>query len=355
MFDNLLGKQPLIGLDIGQSAIKLATLGKGKKGTYTLKSFSFAPLSESAILEEEINDRTQIIEQIRSAFKEGGFKNKDVCFGLAGSGSIVKSMKSPEGSKDDIENHIHWEAEQFIPFGMENAEVSLHIMPKDNELNRDVVMAAAKIQDIARYQEIIFSSGLKMKTVDLQVLSLINIFEHNYSDYLHEYKDGTLIIDFGAQSTKVIVYRNGLPILVKTIIMGGVNSTEEIQKEVGIDFNQAEDLKKMNQTETKYPDEVLAAIKKVSKSIISKVVDAVAFYTSANSEDRIKHCFITGGCSRQPGIIEDLIEELDISVETLDPLRKISVSSKGNISDGIIDYLTYSGAVCLGLGLRAYD
>ncbi len=355
MFSGLINKSSIFGLDIGQSAVKIASLKESKKNQFVLKSFSFAPLTESAILEEEINDRAQIVEQIRSSLAEGNIKSKEACIGLSGSGCVVKTMKSPEGPIDDIEDHVNWEAEQFIPFGIDSAEISLHIMDKTNDINRDVIMAAAKNQEITQYMELLNSAGLKAKVIDLQVLSLINIFEYNYSDYLHEYKEGTLLIDFGAQSTKIIVYRNGMPLLVKTLLIGGVNATEEIQKEVGLDFNQAEDLKKIGVTGTKYPDEVLAAIKKISDKIVRMVGDAVNFYTNSNSEDRIRHCFITGGSLRQPGIVEGLIEVLDISVETLDPLRKIGLANKSNISEGLIEYLTYSGAVCLGLALRNFD
>ncbi len=355
MFSSFINKSQIFGLDIGQSAVKLASLKESKKNQYMLNSFSFAPLTESAILEEELNDRAQIVEQIRSALAEGGIKSKDACIGLAGSSVIVKTMKAPEGSEEDIEEHIKWEAEQFIPFEVDYENISLHLMEKKNDINRDVIMAAAKNQEVTTYMDLLNSSGIKPKIIDLQVLALINIFEYNYSDYLHEYKEGTLLIDFGAQSTKVIVYRDGMPLLVKTILLGGVNTTEEIQKEVGLDFNQAEDLKKIGMTGTKFPDEVLAAIKKISDKLVSKVIDAVTFYTNVNSEDRVKHCFITGGSIRQPGIIEGLIEGLDLSVETLDPLRKIGLSHKGNISEGMVEYLTYSGAVALGLAMRNFD
>ncbi len=352
MLSSLLSGGNIAGLDIGQSAVKMCLLSKGRKGMYALKAFGFEKLSESAIFEEEINNKAEVIEAIRSSMKSGKVATKDFCFGLTGSTCVVKLMKAPEGSREDIEDFINWEAEQFIPFGIENAEISMHIMDKKNEDQRDVIMAAAKIPSIMDYETLFNSAGVKAKKIDLQVLALINAFEYNYQEYLNEYRKGTLLIDFGAQGTKVIVYKNGAPLLAKSILVGGVNATEEIQKEVGLDFLEAEDLKKTKTESGNPPQEVMSAVGKVVQSILTKVSDAVTFYTSASSKDRIYHCFVTGGSVQLPGIFEGLSSSLDLSIEVMDPLRRIQ--HKG-LDEKLVEYITYCGASAIGLGLRNFD
>lgn len=353
VLDLLIGGGNLAGLDLGQSAVKMCSLGKGRKGLYSLKSFGFTPLSESAIFEEEVNNKAEVIDAIKATQKNGKIGTKDFCYGMTGSSCVVKTMKAPEGSKEEIEDFINWEAEQFIPFGIENAELSMHILDKTNDENRDVIMAAAKLPSLADYEVLFSSAGVKLKKIDLQVLALINAFEYNYQEYLDEYRKGTLLIDFGAQSTKIVVYKNGAPLLAKSILIGGVNATEEIQKEVGLDFKEAEDLKKTKTESGNPPQEVISAVNNVVQNILNKINDAVTFYTAAGSEDRIYHCFVTGGSVQLPGIYEGLSNSLDLSIEVMDPLRRISLSK--NVSEQLVEYITYSGAASIGLALRNFD
>ncbi|MCB9094607.1 MAG: type IV pilus assembly protein PilM [Halobacteriovoraceae bacterium] len=348
-----LGSSQLVGVDIGQNAVKVCQLSKSGKRNFSMKAFSFTPLSESAIFEEEISKRDEVIDAIFKSLGSAGIRSKEICFGYSGSNCIVKSMKAPEAPDDEIRDYVNWEAEQFIPFGIENAEISVHIMEKSNEENRDVVMAAAKISDLENYEELFKAAGLKLKTIDLQVLSLINVFEYSYAEHINEYRNGTLIIDFGAQSTKVVVYKDGIPLLTKSIILGGINATEDIQKEIGLDFAEAEELKRSKTDDNNYPSEILDTVHKHVNKLLQKIKDAIAFYTASNSDDRIYHCFVTGGSLQLPGVIEGLSEMLDLSVEILDPMRKVDI--KKNLPQGLVDYITYCGAVSIGLAMRNFD
>jgi type IV pilus assembly protein PilM len=342
-----------LGLDVGQSAVKICGLSKAGKGVFSLSSFAFTLLSESAIFEEEVSNKPEVVEAIKNAMKVGKFKGKDFCFGLSGSSCVVKTMKAPDGSNDEIEDFISWEAEQFIPFGLENSEISMHVMDGVKDGNKDVIMAAAKLSSIELFTDLVRTAGFRLKTFDLQVLSLINVFEYNYIDNLHAYKSGSLIIDFGAQSTKVIVYKDGVPLLTKSILMGGVNATEEIQKSIGLDFSEAEDLKQTRSDDGNHPEEVVKSVNGIVDAILNKIIDAVTFYTRTGSEDKIKHCFVTGGSLQLPGIFEGLADRLDLSVEVLDPLRRVKVGRK--INPAVIEYITYCGAVPLGLAMRNFD
>lgn len=353
MILGLLGGKQQLGIDIGQNAVKISQLVQMKKGEFALKKFAYSHLSESAIMEGELNEAAEIIQAISYVHKNSKFGTKDSCIGLSGSGCVVKTMQVPDGDLADVEDNAMWESEQYIPFGVDNAEVSLHI--SDSVINnaREVVMAAAKTSVINSYTEIINNAGLKVKTVDIQTLALINLFEYSYSDNLQEYQKGTLLIDLGAQTTKVVMYKAGLPLMVKSMMVGGVNATEEIQKEIGLDFNNAEELKKSNVDGRAYPDEVVIVVKRIVSDIVRRIYDSVTFYNTSSAKDRIYHCFVTGGNMRLPGIIEGLIDNLDLSVETLDPLRKIKL--KGSFNEGLVEYITYSGAVSLGLSLRSFD
>jgi type IV pilus assembly protein PilM len=355
LVQGLLGTSNIVGLDIGASSVKVCELIKGNKGQYRLKSFGIAPLPEDAMIEGEIHNKDSIIGAIKQALKSSGVKSKKTCIGLTGNNCVIKKMTAPKGKDDEVIDFVNWEAEQFIVFGAENAEIGVYILDyQDDPEKVDVIMAAAKIEYVEEVIEVIEESGCNAGIVDLQMLSLINVFEHSYIDELKEYRKGSLIVDFGAQSTKVVVYRNGAPILAKSLPLGGNEINENIQKEIGVTYEEAEDLKTTTDDSGNYPEEILDIIKNHVKTIVSEIKDTIQFYTSTTSQEKVHYCFITGGSIQLPGLIEELTVELNLTIEILDPFRRISIGMS-RMSEDLQDKLAYIGATPLGLAIRKFD
>lgn len=349
-----LGNPSIVGLDIGASGVKVCELEKSGKGFCNIKNFGFAPLNEGVIIDEEIQDQQAVIDAINLALKSSKIKSKNICYGLGGNDTVVRKMKAPEGSPSEIVDHITWESEQFIPFGIDNAEIGVHLMEKKDPTSRDVIMAAAKTETCNAYLNLFKASGFNTKVIDLQALALINIFEHNYADQMEEYEKGTLIIDFGAQFTKLIMYKDGAPLMAKWLHIGGITVTEEIQKEIGLSFEEAENLKFSKTGEENYPAEVMEVIKRVVDKTILAISDAVNIFNNQSSQDKINYCLICGGSVQLPGMIEALHQIFDVSIEVLDPFKKITVKST-NITQELLDQVPFLGAVSLGLALRSFD
>lgn len=347
-----LGGASTVGLDIGMSGVKVCELTKSGS-QYIMKGFGFSPLPEGSIIDDEVHKKDQLLSAIKSALKQAGTNSKNVCYGLPTHNTVVKKMHAPLGTKQEIEDHVSWEAEQFIPFGHENAVISVHIPDTKTKEGVDVIMVAAKQDQVENYDTILTEAGLKVKVIDLQVIALLNIFEISYKEELKEFNKGTLLIDLGASSTKVLVYRDGIPIFTKAIPIGGATVTEEIQRSVGLSFEEAEDLKLMRDDQGNAPEEVSAVIKSVADRIIVHIKDSVSFYTSSSSQEKVYRCLITGGNLQLPGIVEGVASATGLSVEILDPLKKIKVKSK-SITPEILELITYVGAVPLGLAVRGF-
>jgi type IV pilus assembly protein PilM len=347
-----LGSASTVGLDIGMSGVKVCELSK-TGSQYTMKGFGFSPLPEGSIIDDEVHKKDQLLTAINAAFKQAGVKGKNVCYGLPTHNTVVKKMHAPLGTRQEIEDHVSWEAEQFIPFGHENAVISVHVPDTKSKDGVDVIMVAAKQDQVDNYDSILTEAGLKVKIIDLQVIALLNIFEISYKEELKEFNKGTLLIDLGASSTKILVYKDGVPIFTKAIPIGGATVTEEIQRSVGLSFEEAEDLKLMRDDQGNAPEEISAVIKNVADRIIVHIKDAVSFYTSSSSQERVFRCLITGGNLQLPGIVEGVASATGLSVEILDPLKKIKIKSK-SITPEMIELITYVGAVPLGLAVRGY-
>lgn len=345
-------KGQLLGVDIGMSAVKLALLTPLRKQNFRVEKFCHLPLSEAAIIEDEIQKPTEITDLIREGIDRIQYKDAICCIGIDGPNTMTKRLQIPDGSKEEIEDNVLWESEQYIPFGADESELDYQVLGDiegDDDV-KDIIVSAAKINVIESYTQVVAKSGLKPKITDLKVFALNNIFESIYFDRMASLESGCIIIDFGAQSTKILVYRYGAPVLTKEIILGGVLVTEEIQRQMGVSYYEAEDLKINGDDSGNLPEEIIPIIDKHVDTLMSEVKKVLNFYIASGSSEQVDYCFITGGSSLLPGLHETLSEVIGINAQFIDPFTRIEVSNKVSKED--IEIMRSTGLVALGLGMR---
>lgn len=345
-------KGQLIGIDIGLSAVKIAVLSEGRKGSYRLEKYHEIYLSEAAVIEDEFQKPEEIIGAIQKIIKDQKIFKHIACVGIGGPNTVTKRLQVPDGSKEDVEDNIIWESEQYIHFGADDAEIGFSILGKhEDEEVVDAIVGAAKIDTIENYMALISEAGLVPKVVELNVFAIVNIFECIYKDRLDSLSnEGAIIIDYGAQYTTVIVYKNGAPVLTKEISIGGVLLTEEIQRAMGVSYAEAEDLKIHGDDAGNLPEEIIEILEQHNLRLIEELKKVLNFYIAAGSSQQVGYTFITGGSCRLPGVKEALQDFVDMDVEEIEPLEAIEV--RGKFSEEELDDLTYCGVVALGLAMR---
>lgn len=347
-------KGQLVGIDIGLSAVKVALLSPGKKGSFKLEKYASVPLTEAAIIEDEVQKPDEIIEAIGKSLEEAGITKRICCIGMDGPNTMTKRLQVPDGSKEDVEDNVLWESEQYIPFGADDSEVDYFIIgdiPEDEV--KDVLVAAIRIDIAESYMDYAKSLGLIPRIVDLNVLAISNVFENVFAADIDVYnEEGVIILDFGAQTTSVIVYKNGGPVLTKEINVGGVLITEEIQRIMGVSYDEAEDLKKHGDDNGNLPEEIVSIIESQIQSQLAELKKVLNFYIAAGSSEQISNCLITGGGAKLPGLVEALGELIDGEVSLLNPFETIQYDAKA-FSDEEIENIATSGLVAIGLGMRA--
>ncbi|MBL7665521.1 MAG: type IV pilus assembly protein PilM [Bacteriovoracaceae bacterium] len=341
----------LVGVDIGSGFIKVCELSGGMATKYKLEKFSMLALTEAAIIEDEIQKKEEIIAKIKTCIDKAGIKNSSAALGLYGPNTIIKRMQVPEGTDEEIEDHILWESEQYIPFGADESQIS-HFVLGDNEGGgKDVILSAAREDTVVSFEELLTEAKMTPKVVEIGLLSLSNLFEVAYSDKLGDFKAGVAIIDFGAQSTKVMIYKNGAPIFCKEIPMGGALITEEVQRQMGLSFSDAEDLKINGDESGNLPEEIVTIVDAHLNTLYDDIKKSLNFFLSNSNEEPLKHCLVTGGSSRLPGLIDGLEGLLEINVEFFNPFRKIKPSS--GFSNEELERIATQGCVALGLAMRS--
>lgn len=339
----------IFGIDIGAHSIKVCELS-GSPGKFKVEKIGTFILSEAAIIEDELQKPSEIVDGLIEAMKRAGIKSKTACLGLYGPNTMTKRLNTPEGTKEEIEDHIMWEAEQYITFGADESQISFHILGENEGGGNDAIVAAARTDLVENFSKILTDAKLVTKIVDLNVFALSNVFEEVSKDNLEEYSQGTLLIDFGAQSTKVIVYKRGGPIFTKELPIGGSLVTEEIQRQMGVSYEEAEDLKTSGDENGNLPQEVLNIINAQIDSQVAEVRKNINFYVTQGSAEKVNHCFVTGGNSLLPGLVEKLSALTGLEVKKLDVFPTIKVDDRK--AEKGLDHLSAVSAVVIGLAMR---
>ncbi|MBE0616487.1 MAG: type IV pilus assembly protein PilM, partial [Proteobacteria bacterium] len=231
----------LVGLDIGSHSIKIVELEHQKHG-FKLKNFGVAQLPPEAIVDGVIMDSAVVVESIRSLVSNLNLKNRNVATSVSGHSLIIKKIQLPLMTEAELEEQIQWEAEQYIPFEIDEVNIDFQILGPllDEEGQMEVLLVAVKKDIINDYSAVIAESGLVPQVVDVDAFCLENIFEVTCPEYLDK---TVVLIDVGASIMNINVLKNGVSTFTRDITVGGSNFTEEIQKELGVGYEEAEILK----------------------------------------------------------------------------------------------------------------
>ncbi|HMC81935.1 MAG TPA: type IV pilus assembly protein PilM, partial [Candidatus Polarisedimenticolia bacterium] len=221
----------LVGLDIGSSSIKvveLNDLGKGKG--YQVINAGVEPLSPEAIVDGAIMDSGLVIDAVQRSFASHNIKGGDVAIALSGHSVIIKRISLPVMSEEELAESIQWEAEQYIPFDVEDVNIAYQILKGTNlagDGNMDVLLVAAKKDKINDYTAVVSQAGRNAALVDVDIFALQNAYEMNY-----EVDSGVTcaLANIGASVTNVAVLKGSSSIFWRDISFGGSQYSDAIRK-----------------------------------------------------------------------------------------------------------------------------
>ncbi|HEX7124979.1 MAG TPA: type IV pilus assembly protein PilM [Thermodesulfobacteriota bacterium] len=342
------GKRHLVGLDIGSSSIKLLEL-KGVRGGYQLVHFGHAPLHGEAIVEGALMDAAAVADTIRSLVQAHKVKTKDVATSVSGHSVIIKKISLPTMSDKELADQIRWEAEQYIPFDINDVNLDFQVLDRGGAGGQmEVMLVAAKKNMITDYSAVVAEAGLNPAVVDVDSFALSNMFEVNYP----EERDRTVaLINIGCSVLNLNVVRKGTAAFNRDVSIGGKQFTEELQKQFGLSAEDAEAAKLGKGGGGVGKDDVLAALQPVAGSIAGEVSRSLDFFGSTAPDERISKILLSGGAARTPGLAEVIAERTGVPVEMANPFKKIAYDPKV-FDPEHIEYMGPSAAVAVGLALR---
>ena len=351
--ESLLGiNKDLIGVYIGQSSVKIAEVKSSSDGKRrALIRYATHPLSEGTIIEDEIQNEQDLINALRHTIEKGEFTTKAVTLGLFGPKTTAKKLKLAGGTPEEIENQVFWESEQYTPFDLEDGLLSYDIVGENKGGGIDVVIAAASKNFVNTMKEIVEKVDLRIKIIDINQLALVNVFEFVHSSVIKDSTESFLLLNISGQKTDFIVYSDRSISFSKEIYSGGLAITEEIQRQMGVTYKEAEDLKTKSDENGNLPEEILEIIDEVIKGLFIEIKETLSVYKGSSSDESFKRCYLSGGSAQIPGILEGLNELLGFEVVILNPFDKIGVDTS-KYSEEELRSISFAGIPVIGLGMR---
>ncbi|MCX7698971.1 MAG: type IV pilus assembly protein PilM [Candidatus Goldbacteria bacterium] len=371
MFDFF--QRSVIGLDIGSSTIKAVKIKKHKTG-YELLGAEILSLTSELI--DELDPDTKVslyVNTIKKIIKQKNIGSRLVVTAIPGDSAIIRFIKVPYMAPEELKNVVPYEAEQYIPLGMDQVVFDYQVLSEIEEENQKkmvVLLVAVKNETMNQHLDILKSAGVSPYVIDVDSFALCNAYSLNLQEESDTgvKVDTVALINMGAKYTTVTIVENGIPHLSRDINIGGNNFTKEIQREFNLSFAQAEELKKQHAVIMVESDELLLttmpssddekstrifeAITPALNKLLNDIRRSFDYYESTFKKRPVQKILLSGGSSKIKNIDRFLSERLGIPVEINYPFKNININSK-NFD---FDYLRANAVhfnVALGLALRS--
>jgi type IV pilus assembly protein PilM len=340
-------KRQVVGCDVGSSSIKIVELKPIKNDEYQLLHAAIANLSPEAIVDGAIMDSSLVVEALSRLIADNNIRNPNFGGSLSGHSVIIKKIQLPSMTDSELAESIQWEAEQYIPFDINDVNLDYVVLDSGAGDTMDVLLVAVKKDRIADYTSVIVQAGKDPVLVDVDVFALQNAFEANYS------VDGetAALVNIGASVMNINVLHRGTSIFWRDVAFGGNQYTEAIQRELNLPREDAERLKLGDQVGDHSLQQVMGVLNSVSEDLAAELQKTIDFFVATSSVDRLDRLVLAGGSAQVLNLDEVLKERFQVDVEIMNPFRNIRYS-ESDFDPEWINRHAPAMSVAVGLAVR---
>ena len=348
MLEFLKGKRGIVGLDIGSRQIKAVQLKELKTG-YQLEGIGIVNLLPELIVDGAILDSFRVVEAIKELLSEKNLQAKDATIGVSGHSSvIIKRVALPQMSDEELSESIKFEAEQYIPFEIEDVNLDFQILgQREGENQMDVMIVAVKKDKINEYTSAVREAGLSPVVVDIDAFALENLYEINYE--IRE-DENIALVNIGASTINMNILKGGVSVFTRDSSVGSNLHTEALQKGFVISFDDAERLKHGEAVGGVAQDDVASVLTSASEEIVLEISRSFDYYRGATKNEDINEIVLSGGCALIKDFVPLLSERVGINVKVIDPFKNIFIPDR--FDKGYLKKVGPVVAVAAGLALR---
>jgi len=346
----------VIGLDIGSRVIKAIQFKESNNG-YQLERFGTISIPPELIVDGSILDSPRVVEAIKELIANTKIKTKDTVLSVSGHSSvIIKRISLPEMTEEELSESIKFEAEQYVPFDIEDVNLDFQILgPGEDDGQIDVVIVAVKKDKIEEYVSTVKEAGLRPIIVDVDAFALENMYEINYEI---EDNRNVALVNIGANTINMNIIKGGFSLFTRDSALGSNVHSEALQRDFALSYEDAENLKRgeevvvksRNQTLTINEPQVVKTLENASEEIIGEIGRSLDYFRNATVQEDVDEMIISGGCVNINDFQNILSDRLGIEVNKAEPLKNISIPK--NFDREYLQEIEPLLAVTIGLALR---
>jgi type IV pilus assembly protein PilM len=339
-------------LDIGSKSIKAAEIVDSKKG-FTLSKFGMTDIPPGLIEDGAIKDPEKVAEIIRNLFKSYGIRNHAVALSIGGYSVIVKKISVQNTSEDQLQDTIHFEAEQYIPFDINDVNLDFQILGENenNPNQMNVLLVAAKKEMVNDYISLAEMAGLDPRIIDVDAFALQNAFELNYDSQAGE---SIALIDIGASKTSLNILKGGNSVFMRDVSLGCNQINQKISALVDCTGEEAEAIKFGEISDKVTPEDLSDIISTVVADWCTEIRRALDFFYSTYPDDQIKKIVLSGGGGNIQELRQLLAVETSAEVSTINPFQRFYIDSD-KFDTEYLEKIAPQASICMGLATRKMD
>ena len=342
----------LIGVDISSTSVKLLELSVKSGNRYWVESYALVPLPEGSVVEKNILNPEAVGDALERALNLANTQSTAVALAIPTSMVITKTIEMDADMTDDErEVQIRMDAEQYIPFPLDEASLDFEVLPERlaNPNRVNVLLVATRLENVEARSEVLELAGLTPKTADVESFAIENAYQV-FSDTLPMGVNTVGILDIGHTMTTLSVMQNNKVIYTREQVFGGKQLTQEIQNRYGLSFEEAGRAKKSRSLPDDYDVEDLEPF---LEAVVQQAARSLQFFFSSSQFNEIDHILLAGGNANIPGLAKLLQQKLGYRVTIANPFLQMGFSPQIDIKK--IENDASSLMVACGLALRSFD
>ena len=342
----------LIGVDISSTSVKLLELSVKSGNRYWVESYALVPLPEGSVVEKNILNPEAVGDALERAINLANTQSTAAAFAIPTSMVITKTIEMDADMTDDErEVQIRMDAEQYIPFPLDEASLDFEVLPERlaNPNRVNVLLVATRLENIEARSEVLEFANLTAKIADVESFAIENAYQV-FSDTLPMGVNTVGILDIGHTMTTLSVMQKNKVIYTREQVFGGKQLTQEIQNRYGLSFEEAGRAKKSRSLPDDYDIEVLEPY---LDAVVQQAARSLQFFFSSSQFNEIDHILLAGGNANIPGLAKLLQQKLGYRVTIANPFLQMGFSPQIDIKK--IENDASSLMVACGLAMRSFD
>jgi type IV pilus assembly protein PilM len=343
----------ILSLDLGTQTVGIAEFQSGKDGGIFLTQYKTGELlGDPSVDATRLAQAKMTIAEMVAAM---GCKGAPVNYAVSAQSVFTRFVKLPSVGEEQVEQIVGFEAQQNVPFPIDEVVWDYQLVDQGNSAEVEVVLVAIKSDLLDEINEAVEGGGLKTNIVDVSPMAIYNAYRYNYSDV----QDCSLIIDIGARTTNLI-FVEPRKVFSRSIPIGGTKITEAIAKDFSESFAAAEQRKRqvgfvsLGGTYQDPDDPEVARVSKMIRNTMTRlhaeISRSISFYRSQQHGAAPQRVFLCGGTAALPYMREFFHEKLQLPVEFFNPLRNVAVGANLNLDE--IGRSAHTLGEMVGLALR---